>query len=136
MIVQSPTDTSKTMDFGTNVRETDVTNRASDEGYAPDNYAAVRPTTAYWTGPTLPQVYNQPPNMSSISWAGNQVTLIHTMTPGAIFVGQQFVIANVSPAGYNGTFTALAGTAGNTVVYALHHQSRRRGDSRIDQSGV
>lgn len=52
------------------------------------------------------------------STSGGQATA-STTTPHGVSVGSTFTISGMSPAGYNGTFTALAGTAGNILVYAL-----------------
>lgn len=55
------------------------------------------------------------------SWAatgGGQVTFT-TATPHGVSVGENFIISGISPSGYNGVFTAIAGTTGSTLVAAL-----------------
>lgn len=59
--------------------------------------------------------------LTAISWAGTgggTVTATTTTAHGVV-PGNQFSISGVTPAGYNGTFVALAGTTGSTLVYAL-----------------
>lgn len=50
-MICSPPDSSQTHAFTTIHRETDLINRASDEGYHPNLYAAPRPTIGFWIGP-------------------------------------------------------------------------------------
>jgi hypothetical protein len=50
--------------------------------------------------------------------AGGTVTASTTTNHG-IAVGQSFQIAGCLPAGYNGTFVAIEGTTGETLVYAV-----------------
>lgn len=52
------------------------------------------------------------------STGGGQVTLT-TTSPHGLSVGSVFTLSGFTPDGYNGTFTALAGTTGSTIVYAL-----------------
>lgn len=52
------------------------------------------------------------------STGGGQVTLTTTSAHG-LSVGSVFTISGFVPTAYNGTFTALAGTTGSTIVYAL-----------------
>ena len=57
----------------------------------------------------------------SISWAatsGGQVTFI-TVAPHGLSAGGSFTTSGCTPSGYNSTFTAIAGTTGNTLVAAL-----------------
>lgn len=59
--------------------------------------------------------------LTAISWAataGGTVTAT-TTTAHAVQPGEQFSISGVTPAGYNGTFIALAGTSASTLIYAL-----------------
>lgn len=42
-----------------------------------------------------------------------------TTTPHGVIPGQTFTIAGVLPVGYNGTFVALPGTTGSSLVYAV-----------------
>lgn len=119
---QSPTDGTQTMDFGTNLWEADLSNRASDEGYAPDLYQDPRPTIGFWTGPIIPLVQLKVSNISAATWSsgsGGQVTFTTQANVFPLSVGQLFIMANMVPAGYNGNFVAVAGTTGNTVVAAL-----------------
>jgi hypothetical protein len=59
--------------------------------------------------------------LTAISWSGiNGGTVTATTTSAhGVLPGEQFSIAGTSPAGYNGTFIALAGTTAETLVYAL-----------------
>ena len=61
-------------------------------------------------------------------WAANALTAISyssgivtgtTTTNHGVLPGQYFKIAGVTPAGYNGTWLALTGTTGSTLVYAV-----------------
>ncbi len=57
----------------------------------------------------------------TLSWGtagGGTVTGTTTGAHG-ITVGSDFTVSGVVPAAYNGTFTALAGTTGSTIVWAL-----------------
>lgn len=59
--------------------------------------------------------------VTASSWAatgGGQITLTTTTNHG-VAVGSDFTITGETPSGYNGTFTALAGTATNSLVAAL-----------------
>lgn len=51
-------------------------------------------------------------------WSGGAVTLTTTSAHG-LSVGSVFTLTGFVPTAYNGTFTALAGTTGSTIVYAL-----------------
>jgi len=51
-------------------------------------------------------------------WSAGAVTLT-TTSPHGLGVGSVFTVGGFVPAGYNGTFTAIAGTTGSTIVYAL-----------------
>ena len=55
--------------------------------------------------------------LGSLVIASAYVTATTTTNHG-VAVGSWFTIAGCSPAGYNGTFQALAGTTGTTLVYA------------------
>lgn len=60
-------------------------------------------------------------SLTSASWAstnGGQATA-STATNHNIAVGDSFTISGMTPVGYNGTFTALTGTTGNVLVWAL-----------------
>lgn len=56
--------------------------------------------------------------LTAISWTSGLVTA-STTTAHGVPAGSYFSIAGVTPAGYNGTFLALPGTGGTTLVYAL-----------------
>lgn len=59
--------------------------------------------------------------ITAASWAntnGGQATLTTTTAHG-IAVGSDFTVSGVTPAAYNGTFKAITGTTGSTLVYAL-----------------
>ena len=59
--------------------------------------------------------------ITAASWAatsGGQVTFSTTSSHG-IPVGGTFVISGMTPAGYNGTFVAISGTTGSTLVAVL-----------------
>lgn len=51
-------------------------------------------------------------------WAAGVVTLTTTSAHG-LSVGSVFTISGFTPDGYNGTFTAITGTTGSTLKYAL-----------------
>jgi len=66
-----------------------------------------------------PQYGAYPANaLTAISWSGGVVTGT-TTTPHLVQVGQFFTILGVTPTGYNGTWQALPGTTGSTLVYSL-----------------
>lgn len=59
--------------------------------------------------------------ITAASWAntaGGQVTFT-TTTPHTVAVGEYFTITGMTPSGYNGTFLAITGTTGSTLVAAL-----------------
>lgn len=59
--------------------------------------------------------------ITAASWAstsGGQATLTTTSAHG-LSVGSDFTVSGITPAAYNGTFKAIAGTTGSTIVYAL-----------------
>ena len=56
--------------------------------------------------------------LTAITYNGGYVTATTTTNHG-VGVGQYFTINGVTPIGYNGTYKALAGTTGNTLVYAV-----------------
>lgn len=69
-----------------------------------------------------PFVAAYPANViTAASWAntsGGQATLTTTTNHG-VAVGDDFTVTGITPAAYNGTFTAITGTATNSLVYAL-----------------
>lgn len=70
----------------------------------------------------IPYVAAYPANvLTSLTWAstsGGQVTA-STTTAHGLSVGSVFTLSGNVPVDYNGTFTALSGTTGNVIVYAL-----------------
>ena len=59
--------------------------------------------------------------LTAIAWSaasGGAVTATTTTAHG-VQPGQYFSISGCTPAGYNGTFLALPGTTGSTLIYAL-----------------
>ena len=70
----------------------------------------------------IPYVAAYPANvLTGASWAstgGGQVTFTTTTNHG-VTVGSDFTISGMTPAGYNGTFKAITGTATNSLVAAL-----------------
>ena len=59
--------------------------------------------------------------ITAASWAstsGGQATLTTTSAHG-LSVGTDFTITGITPTAYNGTFKAITGTTGSTIVYAL-----------------
>lgn len=59
--------------------------------------------------------------LTALAWSaasGGTVTATTTTAHGVI-PGNVFTISGCAPIGYNGTFTALAGTTGSTLVWAL-----------------
>ena len=59
--------------------------------------------------------------LTGSSWAttgGGQVTFTTTSAHG-VAIGQTFTISGCTPAGYNGTYVAIAGTSGSTLVASL-----------------
>jgi len=70
----------------------------------------------------VPYVAAYPANViTAATWAstaGGQATLTTTSAHG-LSVGSDFAISGITPSAYNGTFTAIAGTTGSTIVYAL-----------------
>lgn len=60
-------------------------------------------------------------SLTSAVWSatsGGQVTA-STATNHGILVGDEFTIAGMTPAVYNGTYIALTGTVGNVLIFAL-----------------
>ncbi len=56
--------------------------------------------------------------ITAASWSAGQVTF--TTTSGHnVAVGTTFTISGMTPAGYNGSFIAITGTTGSTLVAAL-----------------
>ena len=70
----------------------------------------------------VPYIAAYPANViTAASWAatsGGQVTFITTTNHG-VAVGDYFSISGMTPAGYNGDFVAIAGTATDVLVAAL-----------------
>lgn len=56
-------------------------------------------------------------NLLSISWSASEITAVTDGNHG-VTEGSTFVLMNNDPAGYNGTYTAIAGTTGDTLVAA------------------
>lgn len=56
--------------------------------------------------------------LTNITWSGSVATATTTTNHG-VAPGQQFTLTGNTPIGYNGTFIALTGTTGTTLVYAL-----------------
>jgi len=59
--------------------------------------------------------------LTALTWAstgGGEATATTTTAHGVV-PGNQFTITGCTPAGYNGTFIALPGTTGSTLIYAL-----------------
>jgi hypothetical protein len=56
--------------------------------------------------------------LSAASWSGGVVTATTTAAHG-VLPGDTFVLTGVVPTAYNGTYIALTGTTGSTLVYAL-----------------
>lgn len=56
--------------------------------------------------------------ITAATWSAGAVTLTTTSAHG-LSVGSVFTITGFVPTAYNGTFTAIAGTTGSTIVYAL-----------------
>lgn len=58
--------------------------------------------------------------LTEISWSPSTLTVTATTTTAhGVAVGNTFTISGVTPAAYNGTFVALSGTTGSTLVYGL-----------------
>lgn len=59
--------------------------------------------------------------LTGLTWAataGGQATATFA-APHGITVGSTFTVAGSAPVGYNGTFVAIAGTTGSTLIWAL-----------------
>lgn len=56
--------------------------------------------------------------LTNLVWASGQVTATTTSAHG-VAPGQYFTIQGCTPTGYNGTFVALPGSTGTTLIYAL-----------------
>jgi hypothetical protein len=56
--------------------------------------------------------------VSSAAWAGGTAT-VDTLSPHGVTVGTTFTLANFAPAGWNGSFVAGAGTAGNVLSFPI-----------------
>lgn len=57
-------------------------------------------------------------SITAATWATGQATFTTSAAHG-ILPGTQVSISGVTPVGYNGTFVALAGTTGSTIVVAM-----------------
>lgn len=67
----------------------------------------------------IPYVASYPANVfTAMTWSAGVVTGTTTTAHG-ISVGDDFTVSGVVPAGYNGTYTAVTGTTGSTLKYAL-----------------
>jgi hypothetical protein len=67
----------------------------------------------------IPYVAAYPANViTAATWAAGVVTLTTTTAHG-VAVGDDFTVAGMTPNAYNGNFTAVAGTTGSTLKYAL-----------------
>jgi len=67
----------------------------------------------------VPYVAAYPANViTAASWSANAVTYTTTTAHG-VGVGDDFSISGMTPAGYNGSFTAIAGTTGSTLVASM-----------------
>lgn len=67
----------------------------------------------------VPYVAAYPANViTNATWAADVVTFTTTTSHG-VTVGAVFDISGFTPAAYNGTYTALSGTTGSTLVAAL-----------------
>jgi hypothetical protein len=51
--------------------------------------------------------------------SGEYIATATTTTPHGIVAGDTFTVSGVTPAAYNGTFVALAGTTGSTIKYSV-----------------
>lgn len=70
----------------------------------------------------IPYVAAYPANaLLALSWssAGGGTVTGSTTTNHGLVAGDDFTISGSTPAGYNGTFTALAGTATNVLKYTV-----------------
>lgn len=56
--------------------------------------------------------------ITAATWATGQATFT-TAAPHGLTTGSLVTISGVNPAGYNGTFTAAAGTTGSTIVVPM-----------------
>ena len=85
------------------------------ESPALGQYAANVLTAISWSASYAANV------LTALNWSalnGGTVTATTTSAHGVI-PGNVFTISGCAPAAYNGTFTALAGTTGSTLVWAL-----------------
>lgn len=73
-------------------------------------------------------------NITALSWSGGNVT-VTTQNPHGVTVGSSIVLSGNTPTGYNGTFTAIAGTTGSTIVYASSNPGSATGFG-ILQAGI
>lgn len=101
-----------------------------NHGYAPGQVIAIAGTTPSGfngafviltvpTGKTFSLGKAYPANLlTALAWSGGTVTAT-TTTPHGITIGSTFTIAGAAPAGYNGTFIAIAGTTGSTLKWSL-----------------
>jgi len=89
---------------------------ATPSGYSGNFVVLAVPTeTSFSLGTAFPAI-----NLSNLTWAstaGGRITGT-TATPHGITPGSSFTVSGASPAGYNGNYTALAGTSGTTILAA------------------
>ena len=105
MLANFESTTSKTYFFIT----TNLTNYVSYTNLMKDAFTLIEaPAYGVWSANAL----------TAISYASGVVTA-STTTAHGVLVGQWFTISGCTPAGYNGTFQAQAGTTGTTLVYNL-----------------
>lgn len=75
------------------------------------DYTALTGTVNGWPANAITNTVWQPAN-------GGQA-VFSTAVPHGVSVGSTFTVAGETPSGYNGTYTALAGTSGNLIVAAM-----------------
>ena len=65
-----------------------------------------------------PSIGAYPANVLTAATYSGGIVTASTTTAHGVVAGNYFTISGCTPAGYNGTFLALAGTTGSTLVYA------------------
>lgn len=101
-------------------------NLANYAGFTPAMKGAFvvveEPATGVWPANALSAISYSgawPTNvLTAISWSNGLVTATTTTAHG-VLEGETFTITGCTPAGYNGTYVALNGTTGSTLIYAL-----------------
>jgi hypothetical protein len=83
---------------------------------AGSNLGGVNPVGQIWTGSTIPTQGSTTVAIGTQTPTGTTNITITTGATHGISVGQTVAIAGVTPSGYNGTWTAQAGTTGTTLV--------------------